>query len=236
MRYRGSFEQARIQGSLEAARQLLRSKVDQTQAIDVYAVIREANLWLLFEPMDDLWGAYLPYGGGGVLINANRSKSVQRLTAAHEYGHHVLGHAAAVDHEREVEHAFDLNRIDEAAAWSFAADFLMPPRLVNSLYGELDLPQNLQAHHAYQLSLFLGTSYNATVRQLVAQRKISIDIGTAMLRVPPSNIKRMIGKGVSPAKSHAEVWPVDGSDGRQRRRSPERGHRQRSCPGSRVGR
>lgn len=47
-------EQARLHGAMEAARQLRRLKVDPDRAVDIFRIVAESGLWLLFEPLDDL--------------------------------------------------------------------------------------------------------------------------------------------------------------------------------------
>jgi len=203
---------ARNEGSLAAARELRRLQLDRRRAVDVFRVIQEADLWLLFKPLEKLLGAYVRTdGGGGVLVNSQRPRGMQRLTAAHEYGHHVLGHDRSTDHEWEVQNPSAVQDPREAAAQSFAMDFLMPPQLVNTLWIDLGVPSRPEAYHAYLLSLYLGTSYQATVHQLLAMERITQELRGRLLKVQPKQIKQQIGGGMGPRTALADIWPVDSS-------------------------
>jgi Zn-dependent peptidase ImmA (M78 family)/predicted secreted protein len=204
---------ARDEGSLAAARELRRLKLDQRRAVDIFRVIVDSDLWLLFQPLDKLLGAYAR-GGRGILINSQRPRGMQRLTAAHEYGHHVLGHEESADDEARVQNPSSVHDPYEAAAQAFAMDFLMPPQLVNALWSALDVPASPEAYHAYLLSLYLGASYQATVHQLFAMTKISDDVRGRLLKVQPKRIKQEIGRGIGPGTAHADIWPVDPSHDR----------------------
>lgn len=205
--------QARLDGSLQAARELRRLKVDQSHAIDIFRIILDANLWLLFQPLGNLLGVYIPEGGGGVLVNTRRPLSVQRLTAAHEYAHHVLKHQVSLDDVADIENPNASRKIEEAAAFAFASDFLMPPQLVNELWTELELPDDIGPSHAYLLALHMGTSYQATVYQLAALKKIPEYRIQEFLQVAPKQIKQQFGHGLSPANPWAEVWPIEEAQG-----------------------
>ena len=127
---------------LRRRRELVRLNVDQNQPINIFQVIEQAGIWLFFQPLKDLQGVYLKEaktGARAILINSRRPLSMQRLTAAHEYGHDVLGHEASLDDAADVEPS-DTQVTQEAAAQTFANDFLMPPQLVNTQWNSLGLP------------------------------------------------------------------------------------------------
>src|SRR6266568_2145592 len=115
--------QARIEGKLAASRQLIRLGIPFDRPIDVFSTIESQGLWLLFQPMENILGAYVvTKTARGVVITTRRNRNVQRLTAAHEYGHHVLGHAGSLDREREIEQPNRTRRVVEVAAQAFAMD------------------------------------------------------------------------------------------------------------------
>lgn len=201
----GSISEARIQGELAAARELRRLHVDQSQAVDVYNIIASEQLWLIFRPLEDALGSYLP---GGILVNAERRPALQRLTAAHEYGHHVLGHKSSVDVEEDIGDPKRITKVNEASAQAFAVNFLMPVQLVNALWQRLSVPDKIEPYHAYALSLHLGTSYQATVCQLAAQERLRPAEAQGLLSVQPKSIKQRIGHGAGPQNPWADTWPV----------------------------
>lgn len=68
--------------------------VDPRSRVDVFGVLRSANAYVFFRPLRSMFGAYLPTKGEmpGLLINSNLPLSVQRYTAAHEFGHVYMKH------------------------------------------------------------------------------------------------------------------------------------------------
>ena len=111
-----------------------------TDYVDVFDVIRRQGIELYLAPFgeDSLEGAHLVQGGRAfVFVNTSSAVTRQRLTAAHELGHHILEGAAdgTVLYEADVTAAD--NDPKEWAAYAFARHFLMDPegvrRLVDSL-------------------------------------------------------------------------------------------------------
>src|SRR5437764_13366672 len=63
--------------------------------IDVLETIHKMGLAMLFRPLKGLLGAYVPTTDSpGILLTTQRNLHIQRFTAAHELGHHVLEHRA----------------------------------------------------------------------------------------------------------------------------------------------
>ena len=135
MVYQGPGWQRRIAAAESANRLLDETGVDQTRQIDVFGLCEDLGLWLVFLPLDNLLGAYVPEGVGGIMITTARPVSVQRFTAAHELGHWRMdhGHGLALD---GAEHILGRSPLEaEQLAQFFAANLLMPPPLV---YGVLE--------------------------------------------------------------------------------------------------
>ena len=211
-------ERAREDAAYVAAKELRRLHVDQSQPIDIFGIIEEAGIWLFFAPLSDVQGVFLrdaETGQKAILINSRRPLSMQRLTAAHEYGHYVLGHEASLDDAADVEPS-ETVIIQEAAAQVFANDFLMPPQLVQRLWRDLALPDQAKLvgpHQVYLLSLSLGVSYKALIFQLVSLRKISRSLASRLAKYQPRKIKQeILGRGIGPVDSYADVWPIDEND------------------------
>jgi Zn-dependent peptidase ImmA (M78 family)/predicted secreted protein len=169
----------------------------------------------MFQPMRNLYGAYIQEGAApGIIVNANHPLSVRRFTVAHEYGHHVLGHAPVVDDE----HSLTGSRVltpEEAAAQSFAAHFLMPLQLVNTMLRQMNLPLDpgeLSPSQAYLLSLNMGSSYLATVNHLRTLNKISPQAATILRKEKPKDIKSEIGRGQRPPQVWADAWLVSAQE------------------------
>lgn len=208
---------AKESGAIAAARELVRLNIDRSQPVDIFQVIERAGIWLWFQPLRDVQGLYLKEpmtGRRAILVNSRRPLSLQRLTAAHEYGHYVLGHEASLDETADIEPS-DTRIVQEAAAQTFANDLLMPPQLVNTQWKSLGLPDQqrlLEPSQVYLLSLYLGVSYRALIYQLVALRRIGWPTASRLTKYQPRQIKQLIGRGIGPLDSFADVWPLAQED------------------------
>ena len=230
---------ARRAGSLEAQRARVRFGVGDVRRVEVFSIIEDQGVWLMFQRLDRLYGFYRRMEEvAGIAINAHHPPSLQRFTAAHELGHHLLGHGFSLDEVQAIDGAtgveetrdFDEalaarssvdvgNPLEEAAAQAFAATFLMPIQTVNRALLDAgfdpDRP-DIDAQDVYRLSLGFGTSYEATVTQLAVLEKISWSRARA-LRLPPIKIKTALA-GRRPDDSRADVWLIDDTIGEHRLR------------------
>ena len=180
--------------------------------VDIFEVIEEQRIWLFFQRLRGLYGAYQRFGdAAGIVINSGHPQTLQRYTAAHEYGHHVLGHQASADDSEHIEQL--VRDPQEVAAQAFAGEFLMPIQLVNYTLRTMDLAGRhipLTARQVYQLALEFGVSYSAAVYQLVGQHKLTVEAGQLLRRESPLAVKSGLA-GVKPADSWADVWLLDES-------------------------
>ncbi len=107
---------------------------DGNRPIDVFATIQAMKVMVLFRPLDGLLGAYVPTpNAAGMLVSTRRDHHVQRFTASHELGHHMLEHRApSLDLNigfvgRGEKAGYDEQEIEADA---FAAEFLLPKWLI----------------------------------------------------------------------------------------------------------
>jgi Zn-dependent peptidase ImmA (M78 family) len=204
----GGSWQRRLSAIESAGRLLTELGVDQNEQIDVFKICEDLGLWLAFLPMDNLLGAFIPEGAGGVLITTQRPIPIQRYTAAHEIGHWRLDHGNALDSEEFVLGATHVER--EQLAQIFAASLLMPPPLVLGILERLGVQgTNLGPRHAYELAREAGVSYEAAVRQLTHLELITPETASALRQARPIAVKAEIAFGRRPVSGHADVWPVD---------------------------
>lgn len=198
-------------GIRAAQREHQRLGTDLTTRVEIFDVIEDERIWLLFARLGSLFGAYKRDGEAwGIIINSQHPLTVQRYTAAHEYGHHVLGHAASADNDERISRPHDHL---EVAAQAFAGEFLMPLQLVNFTLRTMGLSGSnlpLTPRQVYQLSLELGVSYRAVVTQLVGQHKLAPGHGRRLLRQSPIDVKTRLA-GARPAHPWADVWLLDES-------------------------
>ena len=177
-------------------------------AVDVYAAIRQMRLWLLFQPLDGLFGMYQRIeDAAGVVVSVKVPPSVQRFTAAHELGHHVLGHPLGIDPEDHINRWSNISRT-ELAAQMFAAEFLMPLAAVNAAAKALGIrPREINETDTYQLSLRLRSSYSATITRLQTLKWIDHIRAERLRKVVPQTLKaRLLGR--KPIDPRADVWLV----------------------------
>lgn len=200
----------RIQAAESAGRLLDELGVDVTTQIDVFSICEDLGLWLAFLPLDNLLGAFIPEGAGGVLVTTQRPIPIQRYTAAHEVGHWRLdhGHGVALDGEEHVLGATPIER--EQLAQVFAASLLMPPPLVFGVLDRLGATgSGLEPQHAYAVAREAGVSYDAAVRQLTHLEVITGDDAASLRRHRPLQVKAELALGRRPVNGYADVWPVD---------------------------
>lgn len=186
------------------------------QPIDVFSVIEQEGILLAFEPFPNLSGAYIVERGTqrGIVVNANHPQARQRYTAAHELGHHRLGHGTSVDPEVEPLSRWGSRSLpdNEKVAEAFAAWFLMPRRLVSHCLAGLGLDRPESADDAYQLALRLGTSYEATVRHLPNLRFATRGATNEWLRVAPARLKERAGGAWVPTNLRSDLFAIKGRD------------------------
>lgn len=209
MATRSPYERARLHGMKAATDEIGRLGLSLRERIDIFGIIEDQRLWLFSEPMRNAYGAYMrSVDSGGILINSQHPVTTQRFTAAHEYGHHVLGHEASADQEEQM---FRSQKLLEVEAQAFAGEFLMPLQLVNYTLRTMGFdPRHaaLTPVDVYRVGLELGVSYQAAVVQLVNHKKLTRTAGRQFGGVSPLAIKTHVS-GVKPEFSWADVWILD---------------------------
>lgn len=206
------YQRATREGIRAAQREHQRLGTDLHRRVDIFDVIEDERIWLLFTRLQNLFGAYKRYDdAAGIVINSQHPLTLQRFTAAHEYGHHVLGHTASADDESRIfRRPHDLQ---EVAAQAFAGEFLMPLQLVNYTLRTMGITGNqlsLTARQVYELALELGVSYGAAVTQLVGQHIVPVSVGQKLRKQSPLTLKTAIS-GSKPLNAWADVWILDES-------------------------
>jgi Zn-dependent peptidase ImmA (M78 family) len=186
--------------------------------IDIFEMLVEREIPLLFRPLEGLLGAFINDPLPGVIITTQRPLSVQRYTAAHELGHALLRHQPSLDDESILRRMPFTDRpgydIQEVQADAFASELLVPRwLLVKHVLRQGLQPSDLARPEViYQLSLRMGVSFRAMCYAL--QRHRAIDYGTIgeLLEVKPRQIKVQLAEGVEPETWHGDVWVVTARD------------------------
>jgi Domain of unknown function (DUF955)./Chagasin family peptidase inhibitor I42. len=177
--------------------------------VDVFAAVRRSGIVLAFSPLGRVSGLYLPGGlSPGILLHSGHPRTRQRYTAAHELGHHKFGHATEIDHDLESVQRADVDRWPdhEKEAEAFGAWFLMPRRLIRAGLADLGIASPKSPIDVYALSLWLGTSYTATARQLGTTRLATSGDVAAWIRIPPRDVKRALAGSLAPDDLRHDVW------------------------------
>ncbi len=208
----GSMAAARLHVQLGSQGKMQR----QGGSVDVFDAMLSIDLPLLLRPLRGLLGAYLSDPIPGVLVTTERPLSIQRFTAAHELGHFRLQHLPSLDDESILRRmampsfeaaAFGPN-MQEIEADAFAVAFLMPMWLIHwHCHRQGWLASDLaKPHVAYQLSLRLGTSYEATSWTLQRYNLISATAGNHLRESPPRQIKVDLLQQYRPSDYRGDVW------------------------------
>lgn len=186
--------------------------------IDVFGMLVEREVPVMFRPLDKLLGAFIDRPDKGVIITSQRPLAVQRFTAAHELGHEVLGHGPSFDEEDIISDASFFapghHASHEVQANAFASQLLAPSWLVaqhlkRQGWTRLDLANPTVV---YQLSLRMGSSYSATCYALEEGKSITRHERNELLQVKPKTIKRSLAEPYTPDKWYGDVWVITDRD------------------------
>lgn len=201
----------RSRRALQAAASLLDElHIDQEKPVDVFQVIEQLGLWLVFQPLDVLLGAVLPQGNGGILITTERRPTLQRYTAAHEIGHWELDHnQLSFDTDHDVLSPGVNER--ERLAQYFASYFLMPPPLVHAVASRHGIRrrENVSPAQAYLAARDMRVSYEAALRQMNNLQVITEHQRDTLLQTQPLRAKQDLAYGHRPETGSADVWTLD---------------------------
>jgi Zn-dependent peptidase ImmA (M78 family) len=187
--------------------------------VDPFAAARNAGVLVAFRPLRTVSGVYVRDSlASGILVNSQHPASRQRYSAAHELGHHWLGHASTVDRDTDVDRsAATIVRLrdDEMVAEAFAAWFLMPRRLVLATLDRLGFRSPAAPGDVYQLALRLGTSFQATARQLSNLKLVPPAQAEAWLRASDQGALARLKRSYSTVPlgtAHGDVWLLGDGD------------------------
>jgi Zn-dependent peptidase ImmA (M78 family) len=169
-------------------------------SVDVFEIIAELDIPLLFKPLETAQGLCLPKPLRGIMITTRRTLSIQRFTAAHELGHLMLNHEASIDLEILERGPLGPDKgrdLQEVAADAFAAEFMLP----RWLYGYhiqrqgWSVAELLNPHITYQLSLRMGASYEATCWGLLSHQILKRPDVDRLRKEKVANMKARLGDG-----------------------------------------
>jgi len=183
------------------------TRVDPTQ------LASEADVTVMFRPLEKLLGGFLREDGeAGILVNVLRPRGLVHMTCAHELGHYFL------DHESNTDETVDIGTnaaLVEQQANQFAYSLLAPRWLVIAVMRM----KGWSKEHlndptiVYQLSLRLGTSFEAMAWSLVRLGLLSTISATRILGQKPKALKlAALHINDMSAKVPGDVWILDKTD------------------------
>lgn len=189
-------------------------------SVDVFRAALQLQVPILFRPMRGLLGAYLPLPSPGILVTTRRPLTVQRFTAAHEIGHHRMGHQPSLDDKGILRRVLGGisgpagSPMQEVEANAFAASFLMPQWLIlwHSDKQGWSVRDLCTPRVAYQLSLRLGVSYEALTWTLQRNLLISPAEAQVLRRRPRRQLKAEALQSYQPTNYRGDVWLINEAD------------------------
>ncbi len=186
--------------------------------VDVFKAAVDLGARLLFKPLSGLLGAYLGkphFPRPGIVVSTLRDLHVQRFTTAHELGHLYLGHPMPSLDDQVGLWRGDIQDLQEVAADAFASEFMLPRWLYIHHAGRhrwetssLSRPEN-----AYQLSLRMGASFDATCWGLSGHKILARGIVDSLRTLEPKKLKLAALAGQAELTNPwADVWVIDEAD------------------------
>ncbi len=165
--------------------------------VDVFDVVAKRGVFLAFRPLDKLGAAVIsePGAGTGIIVNSKHPLSRQRFSVAHELGHIYFKHPSIVDMADIFEVGPAAKTDEEKLAESFASWFLMPPKLLDAYAARRGIGRITLPEQVYQLSLYLGTSYESTVNHLRYTKRATAQRAASWSKERPQEIKRRLAGG-----------------------------------------
>ena len=208
----------RREAVLHAEMVLADLELDLGVRVPIFDVIEDQSIWLSFEPLKNLLGVYQRVGeAAGIAVHAGHPLALQRFTAAHELGHHLLGHRSSFDDRNAIENPSDDPQ--EMQAQTFAASLLMSEDAVEAVLERRGLNTTnprLSPLDVYLMSAELGVSFKATVTQLRVLNRIAPTEANDLYRLSALALKRQVLGGRRPDNPRASVWRLDIADNHRR--------------------
>ncbi|WP_186222184.1 ImmA/IrrE family metallo-endopeptidase [Burkholderia gladioli] len=181
--------------------------------IDPTQLASEADVTVMFKPLERLLGGFLREDGeAGILVNVLRPRGLVHMTCAHELGHYFLGHESNTDETVDIGSNAALV---EQQANQFAYSLLAPRWLVvNIMRIKGWSKEHLnQPAIVYQLSLRLGTSFEAMAWSLVRLGLLTTRAATRILKEKPKALKlAALNIDDMSEKVPGDVWVLDKTD------------------------
>lgn len=167
--------------------------------IDVFGALRRAGVEVMGQKLGGLLGLYIDgiQGVPGCLVNTGLEEVSMRHTAAHELGHHRMGHGTSIDHQEQSPGRWGEGWPQhEREAEAFASWFLMPRPAARAALARCGLARPESPLDVYRMARWLGTPYATTVRHLVRLKMIDRPTEAVWLKHSPGVLKAELAGGL----------------------------------------
>ncbi|MEU6071052.1 ImmA/IrrE family metallo-endopeptidase [Streptomyces sp. NPDC047082] len=175
--------------------------------VDVFGGLRRAGVEVMGRRLGGLLGLYIDtsHGGPACLLNIGLEEVSMRHTAAHELGHHLMGHGTSIDHQEQSSGRWGEGWPQhEREAEAFASWFLMPRPAARAALVRCGLARPQSPLDVYRMARWMGTPYATTVRHLVRLKVIDRPIETVWLKYSPGSLKAQLADGL-PLEPQAHI-------------------------------
>jgi predicted secreted protein len=198
-----------VDAFVAAAQTLSLLGIDENRPVDPFAAIDRLGLDLVIADLDNLLGAVLPQGNGGVLVTSRRGVGVQRYTAAHEIGHWIL-HREMTMMDGQDDILGRPSTARERQAQLFAAYFLMPPPLIEAAVTRYDVRSGqVIPEQVYLISRDVNVSYEAAARRLARLRLVTEGELERLLRFGRMRALQSAFAGRRPTQGVCDLWEAN---------------------------
>ncbi|MFC8705835.1 ImmA/IrrE family metallo-endopeptidase [Streptomyces anulatus] len=180
--------------------------------VDVFRALRTERVEVMGQLLGGLLGLYVgpEDGGPACLLNAGLEEVSMRHTAAHELGHHRLGHRTSYDHQHAPGRWGEGWPQHERDAEAFASWFLMPRPAARAALARCGLVRPDSPHDVYRMARWTGTPYATTVRHLMRLKMIDRSKETLWLKHSPGALKAELAGG-TPVRPRNHVHVLTGA-------------------------
>lgn len=150
-----------------ALRTRMRAKVGLTSPVNPFDACARLNVEVRFANIPSMEGMLATSPRLTIIVSGLRPSGRQAFTCAHELGHLVLNHGAVVDDLSGSTVEFQQDDLDEFAADTFAAFFLMPKTAVQSAMSDRGIdPARCEPARILELAQWFGVGFATMVNHL----------------------------------------------------------------------
>jgi Zn-dependent peptidase ImmA (M78 family) len=174
-----------------AARVRLRAGLDAYKSICVYDLAQSMGIDLRFQAVPSLEGMYSPGDPPIIVVSALRPSGRQRVTCAHELGHHVFGHGTRIDELTEASAGPRRFEPEEFLVNCFAEYLLMPKLAVlTALRARGITLEKATPFDLFRVASYFGVGYRTLLHHLEHNLgELSAPYATTLRKTTPQAIR-----------------------------------------------